>query len=94
MTESARPAGPHISPIPRSLHPREKTTAKQWGKDLNLFYTPTIVPLSPEGEEVMRIVSVVQFYRPWGVLDYVDRQIYRKGIDYQGWRPQRRDMAE
>jgi thioredoxin-related protein len=71
-----------------------KTTAKQWGKDLNLFYTPTIVLFSPGGEEVMRIDSVVQFYRLWGVLDYVNRGIYRKGIDYQGWRLQQRDTVE
>ena len=71
-----------------------KTTAKQWGKDLNLFYTPTIVLFSPEGEEVMRIDSVVQFYRLWGVLDYVNRQAYRTGIDYQGWRLQQRDTVE
>jgi thioredoxin-related protein len=71
-----------------------KTTAKQWGKDLNLFYTPTIVLFSPEGEEVMRIDSVVQFYRLWGVLDFVNRQAYRTGIDYQGWRLQQRDTTE
>ena len=42
----------------------------------------------------MRIDSVVQFYRLWGVLDYVNRQAYRKGIDYQGWRLQQRDTVE
>jgi len=71
-----------------------KTTAKQWGEELNLFYTPTIVLFSPQGEEVMRIDSVVQFYRLWGALDYVNRGIYRKGIDYQGWRLQQREMIE
>jgi len=71
-----------------------KTTAKQLGKELDLFYTPTIVLFSPQGEEVMRIDSVVQFYRLWGVLDYVNQGIYRKGIDYQGWRLQQRDTIE
>ena len=71
-----------------------KTTAKQWGKQLDLFYTPTIVLFSPGGEEVMRIDSVVQFYRLWGVLDYVNRGAYRTGIDYQGWRLQQRETAE
>lgn len=70
------------------------TTAKQWGHDLGLFYTPTIVIFSPEGEEIMRVDSVVQFYRLWGVLDYVNRRGYSTGIDYQGWRLQQRETVE
>ncbi|MDH3221203.1 MAG: thioredoxin fold domain-containing protein [Gammaproteobacteria bacterium] len=70
------------------------TTAKQWGKDLNLFYTPTIVFFSPGGKEIMRIDSVVQFYRLWGVLDYVNRRGYEKNIDYQAWRLQQRQTTE
>jgi len=71
-----------------------KTTAKQWGRDLELFYTPTIVLFSPEGKEVMRVDSVVQFYRLWGVLDYVNRRGYTSGLDYQGWRLQQRETAD
>ncbi len=66
------------------------TTAKQWGKQLDLFYTPTIVLFSPQGKEIMRVDSVVQFYRLWGVFDYVNRRAYETGIDYQGWRLQQR----
>ena len=68
-----------------------KTTAKQWGRELGLFYTPTIILFSPEGNEIMRIDSVVQFYRLWGVLDYVNRRGYQDGMDYQGWRLQNRE---
>jgi len=68
-----------------------KTTATQWGRDLGLFYTPTIILFSPEGSEIMRIDSVVQFYRLWGVLDYVNRRGYQSGLDYQGWRLQSRE---
>lgn len=67
------------------------TTAKQWGKELDLFYTPTIILFSPEGREVMRVDSVVQFYRLWGVLDYVNRRGYDSGLDYQAWRLQQRE---
>ena len=67
------------------------TTAKQWGKDLDLFYTPTIVLFSPEGKEIMRVDSVVQFYRLWGVLDYVNRRGYETSSDYQAWRLQQRE---
>lgn len=70
------------------------TTAKQWGHDLGLFYTPTIVMFSPEGKEIMRVDSVVQFYRLWGVFDFVNRRGYASGIDYQGWRLQQRETVE
>ena len=72
----------------------KNTTAKQWGHDLGLFYTPTIVLYSPEGKEIMRVDSVVQFYRLWGVLDFVNRRGYASGIDYQGWRLQQRETAD
>ena len=71
-----------------------KTTANQWGKDLGLFYTPTIILFSPGGQEIMRIDSVVQFYRLWGALDYVNNRVYDRGIDYQGWRLQQRETIE
>ncbi len=70
------------------------TTAKQWGHELGLFYTPTIILFSPEGKEIMRVDSVVQFYRLWGVLDFVNRRAYTSGIDYQGWRLRQRDTVE
>ncbi len=68
-----------------------RTTSRQWGKELNLFYTPSILWFSPEGREVMRVDSVVQFYRLWGVLDYVNRRGYASGHDYQAWRLQQRE---
>ena len=72
----------------------KRTTAKQWGHDLGLFYTPTIILFSPKGNEIMRVDSVVQFYRLWGVFDYVNRRGYETGIDYQGWRLQNRETLE
>ena len=72
----------------------KQTTAKQWGKDLDLFYTPSIVLFSPAGNEIMRVDSIVQFYRLWGVLDYVNKRAYDTGIDYQGWRLQQRETIE
>lgn len=69
-------------------------TARQWGRDLDLFYTPSIVLFSPAGKEIMRVDSVVQFYRLWGVLDYVNKRVYDSGIDYQSWRLQQRETIE
>lgn len=72
----------------------KKTTEKLWGRELGLFYTPTIVLFSPEGKEIMRVDSVVQFYRLWGVFDYVIRRGYQGGLDYQGWRLQQRETVD
>ncbi len=71
-----------------------QTTAAQWGQQLELFYTPSIVLFSPEGKGIMRVDSVVQFYRLWGVLDYVNRGGYASGIDYQKWRLQARETID
>ena len=68
----------------------EKTTAKQWAKNLDLFYTPSIVFFDPEGNEIIRVDSVTQFYRLWGVLDYMNQQGYKKSDDYQQWRLKQR----
>ena len=70
------------------------TTALQWGQELDLFYSPTLVLFSPQGQEVMRLDSVVQFYRLWGVLDYVNKRVYEKNLDYQGWRLQQRETIK
>jgi thioredoxin-related protein len=72
----------------------KKTTAKDWAKSLNLFYTPSIIFFDPDGNEIIRVDSVTHFYRLWGVLDYVNQQGYKKAKDYQEWRLQQRKISE
>jgi len=67
-----------------------KTTAKAWANDLGLFYAPTLVFFNTNGEEVIRIDSVVKFYRLLGVLDYINNHGYATGDNYQTWRLKRR----
>lgn len=69
------------------------TTARDWARELGLFYTPSIVLFTPAGDEIMRLDSVVQFYRLWGALDYVNKRAYELGIDYQAWRLKQRETA-
>lgn len=83
-----------FAPTPLVTPTGQTTTAEKWGKALGLFYTPSIVLFSPTGKEVMRVDSVVQFYRLWGVLDYVNKRVYERGIDYQGWRLQQRETID
>jgi thioredoxin-related protein len=63
----------------------KNTTAKKWASDLELFNAPTILFFDESGNEVIRIDSVVEFYRLAGVLDYMNRRGY-KTLDYQAWR--------
>jgi thioredoxin-related protein len=67
---------------PRGKH----TTAKQWADSLGLFYTPTLLFFDEHGEEILRVDSVVQFYRLRNVLDFVLSGAYREYSTFQQWR--------
>ena len=64
----------------------ERTTAKQWADQLGLFYTPTLVFFDEQGGEILRVDSVVQFYRLRNVLDYILSGAYRQYPTFQQWR--------
>lgn len=72
----------------------KKTTAKEWAKSLDLFYTPSIVFFDTYGKEIIRVDSVTYFYRLWGVLDYVNQQGYKTSKDYQEWRLKQREVSK
>ncbi len=63
-----------------------RTTASEWAKQLGLFYTPTIVIFDEKGKEIIRVDSVVRFYRLSNVLDYILSGGYRKYSTFQRWR--------
>jgi thioredoxin-related protein len=67
----------------------ERLTAKQWTEKLGLFYTPTLIFFDSTGREIMRVDSVVQFYRLRNVLDYVLSGGYREYPTFQRWRASR-----
>ncbi|QEP43307.1 thioredoxin [Ectothiorhodospiraceae bacterium BW-2] len=64
----------------------ERTTAREWADSLDIFYTPTLIFYDQQGEEVMRIDSVIGFLRLRSVLDYVLSGVYRRGISFQEYR--------
>lgn len=64
----------------------KKLTAKQWGKELGLYYTPTIVFFDEHGKEIIRIDSVIGFYRLNNVLHYVLSKGYLDEPNFQLWR--------
>jgi thioredoxin-related protein len=64
----------------------KKITARQWAEDLGLFYTPTIIFFDEHGKEIIRIDSVVGFYRLNNVLHYVLSKGYLEEPNFQLWR--------
>ena len=63
-----------------------RTTARQWAEDLGLFYAPAIVFFDEPGKEIIRVDSVVRFYRLRNVLNYVNSKGYLTDSNYPRWR--------
>jgi thioredoxin-related protein len=67
----------------------ERTTAHRWAEQLGLFYTPTLIFFDAGGKEIIRVDSVVQFYRLQNVLDYILEGGYLEFKTFQLWRESR-----
>jgi thioredoxin-related protein len=67
-------------------------TARRWAQQLGLFYTPTLIFFDQNGHEIIRVDSVVQFYRLRNVLDYILSGGYREYPTFQSWRASRTPM--
>lgn len=64
----------------------ERITARQWAEKLQLYYAPTIIFFDSAGKEILRIDSVVRFYRLNNVLDYIESRGYERFPSFQVWR--------
>ncbi|MCB1759048.1 MAG: thioredoxin fold domain-containing protein [Gammaproteobacteria bacterium] len=64
----------------------KRSSASSWARDLGLFYTPSILFFDLHGREIMRVDSVVQFYRLRNVLRYIASGDYLTQPNYQAWR--------
>jgi len=62
-----------------------KVTPKEWAVELGLFYTPTLLFFDEHGNEILRIDSVLQFYRMGGVLRYVSEKGYLDQPIFHRW---------
>lgn len=58
----------------------ERTTSREWAKELGLFYTPSLLFFDVHGRELLRVDSVIGFYRLRRVLDYILSGAYNKGV--------------
>jgi len=64
----------------------EHTTERKWAKQLDLFYTPSLLFFDEHGREIIRVDSVVRFSRLANVLDYVLDKGYQRYPTFQRWR--------
>jgi len=64
----------------------KRLSANQWANKLNINYSPTILFFDEKGKEIIRIESVVWFYRLRNVLNYVISGAYKKYATFQLWR--------
>lgn len=64
----------------------KKLSARQWADLLDLSYAPTIIFFSENGKEIIRVESVVGFFRLRSVLRYVNSRAYVTQPSYQLWR--------
>jgi thioredoxin-related protein len=62
------------------------TTSRQWAQDLGLFYAPSILFFDEHGKEIIRVDSVVRFFRLRNVLNYVISRGYESYPSFQSWR--------
>ena len=66
----------------------ERLSAKKWAEQLGLYYSPTIIFFDEVGKEILRVDSVIRFYRLNGVLDYILSKGYKEYDTFQLWRQQ------
>jgi thioredoxin-related protein len=64
----------------------ERTTAKAWARSLGIFYTPSLLFFDERGNEIIRVDSVVRFYRLRKVINYIMSRGYLTEPNYQRWR--------
>ncbi len=68
------------------------TTAREWARELGLFYAPTLIFFDEHGREIIRIDSVVQFVRLRNVLNYVASKGYLEEPNFLQWAARTRQL--
>ncbi|HED33379.1 MAG TPA: thioredoxin [Gammaproteobacteria bacterium] len=63
----------------------KRTTARQWASELNLNFAPSVLFFDGNGQEVLRIESVIRLHRLNNVLRYITDKKYQHYPDFQSW---------
>ncbi|MEE4659531.1 MAG: thioredoxin fold domain-containing protein [Halieaceae bacterium] len=70
------------------------TTAREWARDLGIFYAPSILFFDEYGREIVRLDSVTQFFRLRNVLNYVMSKGYLSERNYLVWSSRTRRLLQ
>ncbi len=63
----------------------QRSTARDWAKELGIFYAPSIVFFDERGSEIIRVDSVVHLFRLRNVLNYVVSRGYLTEPNFLRW---------
>ncbi|MBT4076396.1 MAG: thioredoxin fold domain-containing protein, partial [Gammaproteobacteria bacterium] len=63
-----------------------KITATEWARQLGIHYMPTTVFFNEQGNEILRIDSVVKLYRMRSILSFILTDGYKNFDTFQHWR--------
>lgn len=66
-------------------------TARDWARELNVKYAPTLVFFDPDGEEVFRTEAYLKSFHIHGAIDYVVSGAYRAQPSFQRFLQTRRE---
>lgn len=68
-----------------------RSSARDWARELDVKYAPTIILFSSDGEEVIRSEAYFKRFHTQSILDYVASGAYRQERDFQRFLTQRAD---
>ncbi len=72
----------------------ERTTARRWAEELGIFYAPSILFFDENGEEIIRVESVVHLFRLRNVLNYVISRGYLTEPNFLRWSSRTRRVLD
>lgn len=70
----------------------QRSRVRDWAATLGLFHAPTLIFFDEHGREVLRLDSLVRFYRLGQVLSYISSRAYRDQT-YPQWRAQHSEQG-
>jgi thioredoxin-related protein len=77
------------SDIPLTTPDGKVSTARQWAKQLDVKYAPTIVLFDEAGKEIVRTEAYLALFHLQTVFDYVNSGIYKQQPSFQRYIGQR-----
>ncbi|MDH3453284.1 MAG: hypothetical protein OEN20_12795, partial [Gammaproteobacteria bacterium] len=79
------------SQTPLTTPDKQRTTARQWAKQLAIAYAPSIVLFDRGGQEVIRSEAYFKTFHTQSLFDYVLSEGYRHEASFQRYISERAD---